>query len=47
MMAIDPIWFTIEQTKRILEPMGWKLVMTDTSGDMIRITLEKEKPKPA
>ncbi len=44
-MAIDPVWFAIEQTTRILESYGWKVIATDTSGPTIKITIEKEKPE--
>ena len=43
-MAIDPVWFMIEQITRILLGMGWRVVATATEGPMIRITIEKQKP---
>lgn len=44
-MAVDPIWFMIEQITRILQGLGWTVVATDTSGPMARITAEKPKPR--
>lgn len=43
-MAIDPVWFTIEQITRILRGMGWMVVATNTEGPTIKITIEKQKP---
>jgi len=42
-MVIDPIWFAVEQLRRILEGMGWTIIAQDTGGDKVRITIEKPK----
>ena len=42
-MQLDPIWFAIDQIRRILESMGWKVVAQDTTGDAARLTVEKPK----
>ena len=42
-MAIDPVWFAIEQITRILQGLGWTVVATDTQGPTMRITIEKPK----
>ena len=42
-MQLDPIWFAIDQIRRILESMGWKVVAQDTTGDSARLTVEKLK----
>lgn len=42
-MPIDEVWFAIEQIRRILESMGWKIVAQDTTGPAARLTLEKPK----
>jgi len=44
-MAIDENWFYIEQIKRVLESLGWKVTTTDTTGEKIIITAEREKPE--
>lgn len=43
-MAIDPVWFMVEQITRILQGMGWRVIATDTEGPAVRITIEKQKP---
>lgn len=43
-MAIDPVWFTIEQITRILQGLGWVVIATDTQGELITITIQKKKP---
>ena len=43
-MAIDPVWFAIEQITRILQGLGWSVVATEAEGPIIRITIEKPKP---
>uniref|UniRef100_A0A6H1ZW81 Uncharacterized protein n=1 Tax=viral metagenome TaxID=1070528 RepID=A0A6H1ZW81_9ZZZZ len=42
-MQLDPVWFAIEQIRRVLESMGWKIVAQDTGGDRARVTIEKLK----
>ena len=42
-MAIDQVWFAIEQITRILQGLGWTVVATDTQGPTIKITIEKQK----
>jgi len=42
-MQLDPVWFAIDQIRRILDSMGWKVVAQDTTGDKVRLTVEKEK----
>jgi hypothetical protein len=42
-MQLDPVWFAIEQIRRILDSMGWKVVAQDTAGDTARLTVEKPK----
>jgi len=42
-MAIDPIWFAIEQTSRVVKSLGWEVVKTDTTGDTVDITISKKK----
>jgi hypothetical protein len=42
-MAIDLESFAVEQIRRVLLSMGWKVIATDSTGPKIRITVEKEK----
>jgi len=42
-MAIDPIWFAIEQTSRVVKSLGWEVTKTDTTGDTVLITISKKK----
>lgn len=42
-MAIDIEQFKIEQVRRILASLGWKITATDTTGDSLRITAETKK----
>lgn len=42
-MQLDPIWFAVEQIRRVLESMGWKIVAQDTAGPIVRLTVEKNK----
>ena len=42
-MQLDPVWFAVEQIRRVLESMGWKIVAQDTAGAAVRLTVEKLK----
>ena len=42
-MQLDPVWFAIDQIRRILESMGWKVIAQDISGESARLTIEKLK----
>ena len=42
-MAIDLEQFAIEQIRRVLASMGWKVIATDNTGTKVRITIEREK----
>lgn len=42
-MAIDAVWFAIEQIRRVLESMGWKIIAQDTGGPTAKVTIEKNK----
>jgi len=36
-------WFYIEQIKRVLESLGWKIITTDTAGEKITVSAERNK----
>jgi len=42
-MQLDPVWFAVEQIRRVLESMGWKIVAQDVAGPDVRLTVEKPK----
>lgn len=44
-MQLDPVWFAVEQIRRVLESMEWKVVAQDITGDVVRLTIEKPKDK--
>ena len=44
-MQLDPVWFAVEQIRRVLESMEWKIVAQDTAGPVVRLTVEKPKDK--
>ena len=42
-MAIDLEQFAIEQIRRVVAAMGWKVVTTDNAGTIIKVAIEREK----
>ena len=44
-MAFDPVWFAVDQIRRVLESMGWTIIAQDTGGDIVKLTVEKSKDK--
>lgn len=42
-MAIDPVWFAIEQLRRIVESLGWRMVSSKEEGDNVIVEFTKKK----
>jgi len=44
-MPLDPEWFAVEQLRRVLESLGWKIIAQDTAGTNVTVTIQKPKEK--
>lgn len=42
-MSIDPNRLKIEQLSRVLQSMGWEVVLTDLTSPKIRVVVEAPK----
>jgi len=42
-MQLDPVWFAVEQLRRILESIGWTITAQDTAGPDVVVTIKKSK----
>ena len=42
-MSVDPNRLKLEQLRRVLQSMGWDVVVEDLTGPKIRVQVESQK----
>jgi hypothetical protein len=40
-MQLNPVWFAVEQLRRILASIGWEITAQDTGGPNVVVTIQK------